>query len=146
MMNEEYDVIERASQAGYFRVFLQALESTGLTQTLKEAGPYTVFAPIDDAFVKMPKAKLEDLFKIENRESLQSLLRNHIVFGKLTSTDLKRHDEIKSAKGEDLIIESRTGLWVNEGQVLTADLMASNGVLHGIDTVLMPESRVAAAS
>ena len=145
-MNEEYDVIERANQAGYFRVFLQALESTGLTKTLKEAGPYTVFAPIDDAFVKMPKAKLEDLFKLENRESLRSLLQSHIVPEKLTSTELKRNDEIKSAKGEDLKIESRAGLWVNEGQILSADLLASNGVLHGIDAVLMPQSRVATAS
>jgi uncharacterized surface protein with fasciclin (FAS1) repeats len=144
-MKEKYDVVETAGQAGNFRVFLQALESAGLKETLKETGPYTILAPVDDAFVKMPKAKLEDLFKTENRESLQSLLRNHIVAGTLLSTDLKRQDEMRSMKGEELRIESRAGLWVNEAQVITPDLEASNGVLHGIDTVLMPQTKVAAA-
>ena len=94
----------------------------------------------------MPKAKLEALFQIENRESLQLLLRSHIIFGKLTSSELKHRDEIKNAKGEALRIDSRAGLWVNEAQVLTADLLASNGVLHGIDAVLMLPTKVAAAS
>jgi uncharacterized surface protein with fasciclin (FAS1) repeats len=144
-MNEKYDVVETAKQAGNFRVFLQALEAADLKETLQQSGPYTILAPVDDAFVKMPKAKLEDLFKTENRESLQSMLRNHIIAGKLLSSDLKRYDETKSLKGEELRIESRAGLWVNEAQVITPDLKASNGVLHGIDTVLMPQIQVATA-
>ena len=143
-MNEKYDVIETANQSGNFRVFLQALESTGLKESLKDSGPYTLLAPIDDAFMKMPQSKRETLFKPENRELLQSLLRNHIVLGNLPSSELKRLDEIKAAGGDELRIESRAGLWINEAQVLTTDLMASNGVLHAIDTVLMPESRAAA--
>ncbi len=143
-MKEKYDVVETADQVGHFRVFLQALEAAGLKETLRESGPYTIFAPVDDAFVKMPKAKLEDLFKTENRGSLQSLLRNHIVAGNLLSTDLKRHDEIRSMKGEELRIESRAGLWINEAQVITPDLKASNGVIHGIDTVLMHQTQAAA--
>jgi transforming growth factor-beta-induced protein len=145
-MNEKFDVIETATQSGNFRVFLQALETAGLKQSLKDAGPYTVFAPIDDAFVKMPASKCETLFKPENRELLQSLLRHHIVLGKVPSRELKRLDQIQAAGGQELTIESRAGLWINEAQVLTTDLMASNGVLHGIDAVLMPETRAAATS
>ena len=145
-MNEKYDVIERARQAGYFRVFLQALEAAGLTETLKEAGPYTIFAPIDDAFIKVPKAKLEALFKIENRESLQTLLRSHIILNNLSSRELKPLYEVNNAMGDALRIDSRAGLWVNEAQVLTADLMASNGVLHAIDAVLMPQTQMAGVS
>jgi uncharacterized surface protein with fasciclin (FAS1) repeats len=145
-MNEKYDVIETATQSGNFRVFLQALETTGLKQSLKESGPYTLLAPIDAAFIKIPQAKRENLFKPENRELLQSVLRNHIVLGNVPSSDLKRRDEIRTAGGHEVRIETRAGLWVNEAQVLTTDIMASNGVLHAIDTVLIPESRAAAAS
>lgn len=145
-MNEKNDVIEVATEAGYFRVFLQALQSTGLTQTLKETGPYTIFAPIDDAFLKIPKASLETLFRIENRESLQALLRNHIVLEKLTGNELKLREDIRSAKGESLKINSRAGLWVNEAQVLTADLLATNGVLHSIDAILISHAQVAGVS
>jgi uncharacterized surface protein with fasciclin (FAS1) repeats len=145
-MNEEFDVIETATQSGNFRVFLQALETAGLKQNLKDAGPYTLFAPIDDAFLKMPASKRETLFKPENKELLQSLLRHHIVLGKVPSSELKRLDQIRTAGGQELTIESRAGLWINEAQVLTTDLIASNGVLHGIDAVLMPESRAAASS
>src|SRR5688500_12474720 len=101
-MNEKYDLIETANHAGNFRLFLQALEAAGLKETLKETGPYTILAPVDDAFVKIPQTKLHDLFKSENRESLRSLLRNHIIAGDLQSQDLKRHDEVRSMNGEEL--------------------------------------------
>ena len=138
-MNEKRDLVETANNAGNFRIFLQALEAAGLKETLKETGPYTILAPVDDAFIKMPQAKLHDLFKTENRESLRSFLRNHIIVGNLPSGDLKRHNEVRSINGEELRIESGAGLWTNEAQVITPDLEASNGVLHGIDAVLMPE-------
>lgn len=144
-MNEKYDLVKTADHAGNFRIFLQALEAAGLKDTLKERGPYTILAPVDDAFVKMPQTKLHDLFKSENRESLRSLLSNHIIAGNLQSRDLKGHDGIRSMNGEELRVESRAGLWVNEAQVITPDLKASNGVLHGIDTVLMPQTQAAAA-
>jgi uncharacterized surface protein with fasciclin (FAS1) repeats len=144
-MDEKYDLVETANHAGNFRLFLQALEAAGLKDTLKETGPYTILAPVDDAFIKIPQTKLHDLFKSENRESLRSLLRNHIIAGDLPSRDLKRHDEIRSMNGEELRIESRAGLWANEAQFITPDLKASNGVLHGIDTVLMPQTQAAAA-
>ena len=144
-MNEKYDLVETANHAGNFRLFLQALESAGLKDTLKETGPYTILAPVDDAFTKMPQTKLHNLFKTENRDSLRSLLSHHIIAGELPSMELKKHDEMSSMNGEELRIESRAGLWVNEAQVITPDLKASNGVLHGIDTVLMPQTQVAAA-
>lgn len=144
-MNENYDLVETANHAGNFRLFLQALEATGLRDTLKDTGPFTILAPVDDAFLKIPQTKLHDLFKTENRESLKSLLRNHIIPGKLLSGEMKEHDEISSMNAEDLIIESHAGLWVNEAQVITPDLKASNGVIHGIDAVIMPQTQAAAA-
>ena len=117
----------------------------GLRDTLKDTGPFTILAPVDDAFLKIPQTKLHDLFKTENRESLKSLLRNHIIPGKLLSGEMKEHDEISSMNAEDLIIESHAGLWVNEAQVITPDLKASNGVIHGIDAVIMPQPQAAAA-
>lgn len=144
-MNEKYDLVETANNAGNFRLFLQALEAAGLKDTLKETGPFTILAPVDDAFLKVPQTKLHDLFKTENRDSLKSLLKNHIIAGTLLSGEMKEHDEISSMNAEDLIIESHAGLWVNEAQVITPDLKASNGVLHGIDTVLMPQTQAAAA-
>jgi uncharacterized surface protein with fasciclin (FAS1) repeats len=144
-MNENYDLVETANHAGNFRLFLQALEAAGLKDRLKETGPYTILAPVDDAFLKIPQTKLHDLFKAENRESLKSFLRNHIIPGKLLSREMKEHDEMSSMNAEELRIESRAGLWVNEAQVITPDLKASNGVVHGIDTVLIPRTQVAAA-
>lgn len=144
-MKEKFDLVETADHAGNFRIFLQALEAAGLKDTLKETGPYTILAPVDDAFMKMPQTKLHDLFKNENRESLRSVLRNHIVAGNLPSRELKRHDELRSMNGEELRIDSRAGLWANEAQVVTPDLKAYNGVLHGIDTLLMPQTQGGAA-
>ena len=144
-MNEKYDLVETANNAGNFRLFLQALEAAGFKDTLKETGPLTILAPVDDAFLKIPQTKLHDLFKTENRESLKSLLRNHIIAGKLVSNEMKEHDEVSSMNAEDLRIESRAGLWINEARVVTPDLKASNGVIHAIDTVLMPQAQVAAA-
>ena len=144
-MKEKYDLVETANHAGNFRIFLQALEAAGLKDTLKETGPYTILAPVDDAFIKLPQTKLHDLFKSENRDSLRSLLSNHIIAGNLPSRELKRHSELRSMNGEQLRIESRADLWVNEAQVITPDVEASNGVIHGIHMVLMPQTQAAAA-
>jgi len=144
-MKEKYDLVETANQTGNFRIFLQALDAAGLNDALKETGPFTILAPVDDAFIKMPQTKLHDLFRSENRDSLRSLLKHHIVAGNLSSRELKRHDEVTVMNGERLRIESRAGLWANEAQVITPDHKASNGVLHGIDTVLMPRAQAATA-
>lgn len=144
-MEGKFDVIESANRAGNFRIFVRALEAVGLIDILQETGPYTVFAPVDDAFLQMPQTQLHDLLKPENRETLRSLLKNHIIPGELPSEELKKHDELRAVTGEQLKIEARAGLWVNEGRVVTPDLKASNGVIHGIHTLLRPQMQAAAA-
>ena len=144
-MEHKLDVIEAANMAGTFRIFVRALEAVGLVETLQETGPYTILAPVDDAFVQMPRTQLHEILKPENRESLRSLLKNHIIPGDLPSEELKKHEEIRAVTGEQLRIEARAGLWVNEGRVVTPDLKASNGVVHGIHTLLMPQAQPAAA-
>ncbi len=144
-MNEKYDLVETANQTGNFRILLQALEAAGLKDALKETGPYTILAPVDDAFTKLSQTQLHDLFRSENRNSLRAFLKNCIVAGNLPSEELKGHDRIRSMTGKELRIESRMGLWVNEAQVITPDVKASNGVLHGLDTVLIPQTQAAAA-
>ena len=144
-MEHKLDVIEAANMAGTFRIFVRALEAVGLVETLQETGPYTILAPVDDAFVQMPRTQLHEILKPENRESLRSLLKNHIIPGDLPSEELKKHEEIRAVTGEQLRIEARAGLWVNEGRVVSPDLKASNGVVHGIHTLLMPQAQPAAA-
>jgi uncharacterized surface protein with fasciclin (FAS1) repeats len=144
-MKQNYDVIETAKKSGGFGVFTGAIAEAGLEEALKDMGPYTIFAPTDQAFAKLPRNKLDELLKPENKERLQTVLRNHIVPGKLSANELKTLSETKSAKGEELKIDSRAGLWINQARVVSPDLEASNGVLHGIDTVLMPQTQVATA-
>jgi len=144
-MKKNDDLIDIATRAGNFGVFKMVLYAGGLKDSLKEKGPYTIFAPTDEAFAKVPAAKLDALLMPENKETLQLMLRNHIVPGKLMASELMRLDHTKTAKGEELKIESRAGLWVNEAKIISPDLEASNGVLHGIDTVLLPQTQVAKA-
>ena len=144
-MKQNYDVIETAKKSGGFQAFTSAVVEAGLEEAFKDIGPYTVFAPTDQAFAKIPRNKMEDLLKPENKERLQLLVRNHIVPGKLAVSQLKTLDKTKTAQGQELKIESRAGLWINEAKVVSPDLEASNGVLHGIDTVLMPQALGAAA-
>lgn len=144
-MIEKYDLVDTANQTGNFRIFLQALEAAGLKNTLKETGPYTIIAPVDDAFTKLSQIQLHELFRSENRELLLTFLRSCVVAGNLPSGELKERDKIIAMTGDELRIESRMGLWVNEAEVITPDLKASNGVLHGVNTVLIPQSQAAAA-
>jgi uncharacterized surface protein with fasciclin (FAS1) repeats len=140
-MEQKYDLIETAQRTGDFQVFAQALERARLKQTLKDTGPYTIFAPTDGAFARRPE--FEELLKPEKTYELESLLRHHIVPGKLMSAELKNIDQTISAEGTMLRIESRQTLWVNEGQVVLPNLEATNGVIHAIDSVLMPDANAA---
>ena len=139
------DLIETAKRAGNFQVFTSALAEAGLEETLKMMGPYTLFAPTDLAFGRYPKAEFERLFKSQNKDHLQLMLRTHIVPRKLMMSELTSLDTVVNARGEELKIESRLGVWINEAKILLPDLEASNGVLHGIESVLTPEAEVARA-
>jgi len=134
------DIIETASQRKMFSTFINAVQSADLTEQLKSTGPFTVFAPTDGAFEKLPAGMLDDLLKPENKAQLQELLRYHIVAGKLMSGQLAKRERLSTQAGKLLNValkENRITL-DDRSQVVVANLRASNGVIHGIDEVLIP--------
>lgn len=143
-MKQNQDLIETATKAGDFQVLVEAVTKAGFKQSLKDSGPYTVFAPTDAAFEQLPKKELDNLLRPKNKESLQFLLRNHIVLGKIMSKDLQRLETARTAKGEKITIGNQNGLWINDAKILSADLEATNGVLHRINKVLLYRPRATA--
>ena len=134
------DLIETAQDAGTFTVLLAAVKATGLTPLLTGKGPITLFAPTDDAFSKLPKATLEGLFKPDNKEKLKEILAYHVVLGKVTSRDvLGKRLEAANAIGGTLLIDGNRGITVDEARVIKADIVADNGFIHVIDTVVIPK-------
>lgn len=132
------DIVDTAKSAGIFKTLVAALDAAEKTEMLKEDGPFTVFAPNDDAFAKLPEGAVDDLLKPENKEKLAKLLAYHIVKGKVMAADVKTM-MAKTANGAELDIKVSDGaVTVNEAKVIKADVAASNGVIHVIDTVLMP--------
>jgi uncharacterized surface protein with fasciclin (FAS1) repeats len=135
------DIVETAAAAGQFETLAAALEAAGLTDTLKGDGPFTVFAPTDEAFAKLPEGTIESLLKSENRDQLVAILTYHVVPGKVTAAEVATLDETATVNGADLTIDaSGSRVKVNDAEVITADVAASNGVIHVIDTVLLPAS------
>jgi uncharacterized surface protein with fasciclin (FAS1) repeats len=134
------DIIDVAVGAGSFNTLAAALTAAGLVDTLKTAGPFTVFAPTDAAFAKLPAGTVETLLKPENRAQLVSILTYHVVPGKITSNQLlERITPATTVQGRQATIDGRNGrVTVNGVAVIAADVAASNGVIHVIDTVLMP--------
>jgi len=130
------DIVDTAVAAGNFKTLVSALQAADLVSTLKGKGPLTVFAPTDDAFAKIPKADLDALLKDKAR--LQAVLTYHVVSGKVMSTDLKAGN-VKTLQGGDVMVGTMGGVTVNGGKVVAADAAADNGVIHAIDTVLMPK-------
>lgn len=130
------DIVDTAVAAGNFKTLVTALKAAGLVDTLKGKGPFTVFAPTDDAFAKIPKADLDKL--LANKAKLKSVLTYHVVSGKVMSTDIKP-GMVKSVQGKKLTIGTVDGVTVNKAKVVAADVAADNGVIHAIDTVLMPK-------
>ena len=130
------DIVDTALAAGNFKTLVTALKAAGLVDTLKGPGPFTVFAPTDDAFAKIPKADLDKL--LANKTKLKSVLTYHVVPGKVMAADIKP-GMIKSVQGAQLIVSTTNGAMVNNAKVVTADVVADNGVIHAIDTVLMPK-------
>jgi uncharacterized surface protein with fasciclin (FAS1) repeats len=133
------DIVDTATEAGNFKTLLAAATAAGLVETLKGEGPYTVFAPSDDAF-KALGATVDDLLKPENKDKLTAILTYHVVPGKVMSADLKDDTMAKTVQGEEVKIDLDNGAMVNDAKVVTADVEASNGVIHVIDKVIMPKA------
>jgi uncharacterized surface protein with fasciclin (FAS1) repeats len=135
----EKDIVDTAVAAGQFKTLASALDAAGLVGTLKGEGPFTVFAPTDEAFAKLPASTLEDLLKPENKDQLVAILTYHVVPGKVEAADVVKLDEAKTVNGKmvDIKVEGDTAM-VNNAKVTKVDIPASNGVIHVIDTVIMP--------
>jgi uncharacterized surface protein with fasciclin (FAS1) repeats len=133
------DIVDTAVEAGQFKTLAAALTAAGLVDTLKGAGPFTVFAPTDEAFAKLPAGTVENLLKPENKQQLTDILTYHVVSGKVMAADVAGLDEAKSVNGKMIDVEAAGGsVKVNGATVTTADVAASNGVIHVIDTVILP--------
>lgn len=131
------DIVDTAVAAGNFQTLVSAVEEAGLVDTLKGEGPFTVFAPTDEAFAKIPQDQLESL--LANKTQLTAVLTYHVVAGKVMSTDLTDDMAVATVQGENVTINLDEGsVMVNDAKVVQADIECSNGVVHAIDTVLMP--------
>ena len=130
------DIVDTAVAAGSFKTLVAAVTAAGLVETLKGNGPFTVFAPTDEAFVKLPKGTVEAL--LADIPKLTSILTYHVVSGKVTAGQVVELSEAKTIQGSMVKIDASDGVMINNSTVVTADVMASNGVIHVIDTVLIP--------
>ncbi|MCA8985551.1 MAG: fasciclin domain-containing protein [Planctomycetaceae bacterium] len=135
---QSQDIIETAVAAKSFQTLAAALTAGGLIDALKSEGPFTVFAPTDEAFAKLPAGTVESLLKPENKEKLVAILKYHVVSGKVTSEQVAKRHEVTTLNGQDLKISAGKGVRINNANVVRADIMASNGVIHVIDEVLLP--------
>jgi uncharacterized surface protein with fasciclin (FAS1) repeats len=134
------DIVDTAVDAGSFNTLAAALDAGGLVETLKGEGPFTVFAPTDEAFAKLPEGTVDNLLKPENKDQLVAVLTYHVVPGKVTSEQVVELTEAKTVNGQSVAIAVQDGkVMIDKAQVVQADVMASNGVIHVIDTVLLPE-------
>src|SRR5688572_31270812 len=135
----DQDIVETAVAAGSFKTLAKALQAADLVETLKGAGPFTVFAPTDEAFAKLPAGTLEALLKPENKAKLQRILTSHVVAGKVMAADVVKISSAKAVSGDTLSIKAGGGtVMVDKAQVVKTDIAASNGVIHVLDTVLLP--------
>ena len=129
------DIVDTAVSAGSFKTLVAAVQQAGLVDTLKGAGPFTVFAPTDEAFSKIPKAQLDALLK--DKAALTKVLTYHVVPGKVMASDVKA-GKVATVEGESLTLGTQGGVSVDKAKVVKADIVADNGVIHVIDSVLMP--------
>lgn len=137
------NIVETAVGAGSFKTLVRALEAADLVEALKADGPFTVFAPSDEAFAKLPDGALEELLRPENREKLRAVLLYHVVPGKVVAADVMRLNgrEVRTLEGSKVKVKTKGGVMVNNARVVQTDVMTSNGVIHVIDTVIMPKMK-----
>lgn len=133
------DIVDVAAENGSFNTLVAAIKAGGLVDTLKGAGPFTVFAPTDDAFAKLADGTVEMLLKPENKDKLVAILTYHVVAGKVMAADVVKIDSAPTVQGQAVTVKVSDGtVMINDAKVVMADVKASNGVIHVIDTVLMP--------
>lgn len=135
------DIVETAANAGQFKTLTAALEAGGLIDALKGAGPFTVFAPTDEAFAKLPAGTVESLLRPENKEKLKAILLYHVVPGKVTANQVMKLNDrsVKTLQGSSIKVRTKQGVRIDNARVTQTDIESSNGVIHVIDTVLMPK-------
>ena len=143
-MAETKDIVQTAIDAGVFNTLAKALTAAGLVETLQGEGPFTVFAPTDDAFAKLPPATLTDLLKPENKLKLTDILTYHVVSGRVKAADVANITQANALNGQQLKINTTSGVKINDVTVTTPDVEASNGVIHIIDAVLLPPAAATA--
>ena len=135
------DIVDTAVAAGSFKTLAKALQAADLVETLKGAGPFTVFAPTYEAFAKLPAGTLEALMKPENKAKLQRILKAHVVAGRVMAADVVKTSSAKAVSGDALTIASRDGgVTVDGAKVVKTDIVATNGVIHVIDSVILPKN------
>lgn len=140
LMPATEDVIATAAEAGGFETLASALEAAGFVESLQGEGPYTVFAPTDEAFASLPRGTVQSLLRAENREKLQAVLRYHVIAGRVYADDAVEAGVATTRQGGDVRVRIKDGrLMVNDAGVVASDIETSNGVIHVIDRVLMPE-------
>ncbi len=130
------DIVDTAVAAGSFKTLATALQAAGLVETLKGKGPFTVFAPTDEAFAKIPKDQLDALLK--DKAKLQAVLTYHVVPGKVMAADVKA-GKVKTAQGSEITVTTAGGVMVDAAKVTATDIVADNGVIHVIDSVILPK-------
>jgi uncharacterized surface protein with fasciclin (FAS1) repeats len=136
------DIVDTAVGSENFSTLVAAVKAAGLVDTLKGNGPFTVFAPTNEAFAKLPKETLEMLLKPENKDKLTAILTYHVVSGKVMAADVVKLSKAKTVQGQDVKIEVKDGkVMVNNAQVTATDIACKNGVIHVIDTVILPPTK-----
>jgi len=134
------DIVDTAVAAGSFSTLVAAVQAAGLVETLKGEGPFTVFAPTDEAFAKLPAGTLEELLKPENKAKLQAILTYHVVAGRVLASDVVGMKSASTVQGQQLSITVADGkVKIDDATVVSTDIMTSNGVIHVIDTVVLPD-------
>ncbi len=139
-MGAKKDIVDTAVSAGSFKTLVAAVKAAGLVDTLKGKGPFTVFAPTDAAFAKLPKGTVESLLKPENKDKLVGILTYHVISGKVMSGDIAgKKLNVKTVQGSEASVDATKGVKIDAASVVKADIETSNGVIHVIDAVILPK-------
>ena len=139
-MKDLLDIVETALATRKFTTLAASLSAADLIDTLKGAGPFTVFAPTDDAFAKLPPQTVSELLQPENKERLKSILAYHIVARRVTTSQVVELKSVRTVHGQALRIETKNGVRINDANVISADVEAANGIIQVIDSVLLPSA------